>query len=317
MRPIFFEFELPVLGLVTFPAYMTMLMLGFLVAVFAARRQAERDGLPGQTIVDLGILMLVLGIAGARLLAVLTDGKLVDFVHLCTEPTLVEAVDSRVPYCDADLPCDFHYVCEFDTHTCHPPRDCLAALKFWQGGLTYYGGLLAAVPGGLWYARKKRLDPMQVADLAAPLVMLGLFVGRLGCFFNGCCYGARTESWLGVQFPGHSQAVHPTQLYEAFGVLGLYFLLATVIRPRKRGHGEVFGWLLVLYGTLRMAIELVRADQRGSFGPLSTSQWISIPLIIAGIWLVVRVRTNALAAQREPSRPQSGDNLSEPGDQLR
>jgi phosphatidylglycerol---prolipoprotein diacylglyceryl transferase len=300
MRPVFFEFHLPVIGEVAFTAYFTMLMIGFVVAITMARREGERMGMNGDQIVDLGLFMLVLGILGARLLAVLTDGKLMDFVHLCTDPTQVPAVDSRVYYCSVEVPCDFDYVCDVDTHTCHPPRDCLAALKFWQGGLTYYGGLLLAVPGGLWYARRKGMGTWRTADLAAPVIMLGLFFGRLGCFFNGCCYGAPTGAWVGVALPGHMQPVHPTQLYEAAGALALFLVLHVVIRPRKRGHGEVFGWLLVLYGVMRVLIELVRADERGALGPLSTSQIISIPLIAAGAYLVIRVRRSAREAREDP-----------------
>lgn len=293
MKPVFLEFHLPVIGEVTFPAYMTMLAIGFIVAISLARRHGERVGVSGERMVDLGLLMLVLGVLGARLMAVLTDGLFMVFVHLCTDPTLVPAVDSHVRYCTEAILCDFHYQCNLATNTCHPPRDCLAALKFWEGGLTYYGGLLLALPAGLWYAHNKGMGALRVADITAPLVMLGLFFGRLGCFFNGCCYGADTHAWVGVLLPGRTKPVHPTQLYEAIGVLGLFFVLHMVVRPRKRGHGEVFGWLLVLYGLMRIVIEMFRADPRGSLGPLSTSQLLSIPLIAAGIWLIVWVRRNA------------------------
>lgn len=290
MKPILLELHLPVIGELTFPAYMTLLMVGFLVAVGMARRQGERQGLDGAAIVDLGLLMLVLGLLGARLLSVLADGKLMDFVHLCTDPTLVPAVDSRVPVCSADIPCDYHYVCDQARGVCHPPRDCLAALKFWQGGLTYYGGLLLAVPGGLWFARRRGLGAWRMADITAPAIALGLLFGRLGCFLNGCCYGAATDSWVAVHFPGHAHPVHPTQLYEAAVALLLFVVLHYVVRPRARGPGEVFGWLLVLYGVMRMVLEIYRADPRGSLGPLSTSQIISIPLILAGAALIYRIR---------------------------
>lgn len=305
MKPIFLEFSLPVIGEVVFPAYLTMLTVGFLVALTLARRQGERMGMDGRHIVDLGLLMLVSSILGARILAVLTDGKLMEFVHLCTDPTQVAAVDSRVVTCGADAPCDFHYVCDLATKTCHPPRDCLAALKFWHGGLTFYGGLLVAVPLGLWYSRRKRLGAWRTADLVAPLLLLGMFFGRLGCFFNGCCYGAATGSWLGVRMPGHIAPVHPTQLYEAAGVLVLWLVLAYVITPQKRMHGEVFAWFLVLYGVMRVVIELYRADPRGALGPLSTSQIISIPLIGAGVWLIVRFGRQGVRDANQPILPWS------------
>lgn len=293
MNPVFLEFHAPLIGEVSFPAYMTMLMLGFIVAIGLARRQVERLGMNGNHMVDLGLLMLVLGVLGARLLSVLADGKFDDFVNLCTDPTKVEAVDRLVDYCQSNAQCGYHYLCDQQTHTCHPPRDCLAAVKFWWGGLTYYGGLLLALPGGLWFARRKGMGMWRTADVTAPFIALGLFFGRLGCFFNGCCYGAPTDSWVGVVLPGHPHAVHPTQLYESLGALLLFAVLQFVVQPKKRGHGEVFGWLLVLYGILRFLLELVRADARGSLGPLSTSQLISIPLIALGAYVIVRIRSRA------------------------
>ena len=299
MNPVFLEFHAPVIGQVTFPAYMTMLMIGFIVAISLARRQGERQGMNGNHIVDLGLLMLVMGVLGARILSVLADGKFIDFVHLCTDPTQVEAVDRLVETCYESAQCGYHYQCDLATNTCHPPRDCLAALKFWWGGLTYYGGLLLAVPVGMWFARRKGLGVLRTADLVAPFVALGLFFGRLGCFFNGCCFGAHTDAWTAVTLPGHPHPVHPTQLYESLGALALFFVLSFAVQPRKRGHGEVFGWLLVLYGFLRFAIELVRADARGSLGPLSTSQLISIPLIALGAYTVATVRRRAARAMGE------------------
>jgi phosphatidylglycerol:prolipoprotein diacylglycerol transferase len=301
MKPTLFAIDLPVVGLLSFPAYMTMLMVGFLVAIWVARREADRQGMAGVAMVDLGLLMLVLGIVGARILSVLVDGHFMDFVHLCTEPTLVPAVDSLVAYCSADIACDLHYVCDLATNTCHPPRDCLAALKFWQGGLTFYGGLLLAIPGGIWFVRRRRLDMGRVADIAAPCIMLGLMFGRLGCFFNGCCYGVPTASFVGVHFPGHLGPVHPTQLYEAAGASLLAVALYVTLRLRaatgRAGHGELFGWMLVGYGILRSVLEIYRADPRGGLGSLSTSQIISIPLIVIGAVVIARSRRAAREAQ--------------------
>lgn len=295
MKPILFH-----VGAVELPAYLTMIMIGFFAAIFVARRDGESAGMDGVAIVDLGILMLVLGVLGARLLAVLTDGMLQDFVHLCTDPTLVDAVDSSVRFCSQDSDCGFDYLCNLAARgpvtagtqrsMCYPPQDCLAALKFWQGGLTFYGGLLLALPGGLWFARRRGLGGLRTADVVAPSVMLGLAFGRVGCFLNGCCYGAETDGSLGVRFPGHFADRHPTQLYESLFALGLFFLLRHLVRRRCRGEGELLGWLLVLYGVFRIGIEVFRDDPRGALGPLSTSQLISIPLVAAGAWLVARAR---------------------------
>jgi len=295
MKPILFH----VLG-EPVAAYLTFLLLGFVVVTTLARRDAERLGLPGDRVVDWCLALLVLGVLGARLLSVLTDGMLMDFVHLCTDPTQVPAIDALHTSCTTHADCGYDYLCDVARSACYPPRDCLAALEFWNGGLTYYGGVLVAGPAGLYLARRWKLGALRMADLIAPLLMVGLFFGRLGCFFNGCCYGAPTSGVFGVTFPpSHTRPnvpLHPTQLYEAAAVLVIAAALRWIIRPRARGDGEVAGWLLVLYGVWRVGVETLRADPRGAFGPLSTSQLISIPLIALGAWLVWRVRTRALSS---------------------
>ncbi len=283
-----------------FPSFLTMVMVGFLVATLLSKRAAARAGLPGERIVDLAVLMLLLGVLGARLLSVTTDGKLADFVHLCTDPAQVEAPDASVRFCASDAQCGFDYLCDRGardaaaagerTTMCHPPRDCLAALKFWQGGLTFYGALLFAIPGAIWYCRRRRLDFLQVGDLAAPYLLIAQAIGRIGCFLEGCCYGAPTSGPLGVHFPGHALARHPTQLYESVIDLALAALLLGLFRPRSRGRGELFGWMLALYGAARATIELWRDDPRGGLGPLSTSQILAIPAIALGVWLIARAR---------------------------
>ncbi len=285
------SFTLPVIGVVEFPSYMTMLLLGFTLAVWLARREEERGGRNGDRIVDLAIWMLIFGVFGARMLSVLADGKLHDFVNLCRSPKLVEAIDRKVSFCTvSDNKCGYDYLCDPDTHRCYPPKDCLAAFKFWQGGLAYYGGLIAAAPVGIWYATKKKLGGLRIADLTSPFIALGLFFGRMGCFLNGCCYGKPTSLPWGVTFPqrGTPPHVHPTQLYEAIGALGIFTVLYFIVRPRKRVHGQVFAGLLVGYGVLRFLLEFLRDDARGGFLGLSTSQWLGIPLIAGGVILLAR-----------------------------
>jgi phosphatidylglycerol:prolipoprotein diacylglycerol transferase len=294
MKPILFELTLPVLGEIGFPAYMTLLTLGFVAAVWLGKRRGVALGLAGERVVDVGIVGLLAGIAGARLMSVLTDGYLMDFVRLCSQPRLVEARDRLVDICATDAHCGYDYLCDAVTNRCYPPRDCLAALKFWQGGLTFYGGVLAAVPAGMLWARRGRLGALRVADLAAPLVMLGLVFGRLGCFLNGCCWGAPTESWLGVDFGAGRERpggpLHPTQLYEAAAAMALFALLSWRWRSQPPGSGARAGWLLVLYPAVRVIIEIFRADPRGAWGPLSTSQLLSLPLVIVGVWLITHAR---------------------------
>lgn len=270
--------------------------------------RARKENLNPLHILDINLLMIVFGIVGSRLLHVFADGHFYDhYYNLCFHPDQVPAMDAIVKHCYSAKECGFGYLCDLGNHTCHPPRDCLAVFKIWQGGFAYYGGFLLAAFVAWLYTRRKKISFWKAADLFAPAGALGLFFGRIGCFLNGCCYGKITNSFWGVVFPIHSlpwkaQAtahqispqeaplpIHPTQLYEAFGCLALFFLLFFWIRPRKKQDGQVFGAFLILYGVLRTVCEFFRDDDRGAFwNMLSTSQLISIPLVIAGLFLWLR-----------------------------
>jgi phosphatidylglycerol:prolipoprotein diacylglycerol transferase len=269
---------------------MTLLVAGFALAIWLARRDEDRQGRNGDRIVDLGLLMLFCGLAGSRLLSVLADGHLADYVNLCLDPKQVPPFDTaaRLAVCSIDADCGADFLCDVARHACYPPRDCFEVFEIWHGGLAYYGGFLLAVPVGLAYARRQGLGMWRIADLVAPMIALGLAFGRIGCFFNGCCYGRVSDAPWAMRFPGHAAAVHPTQLYEAFAALAIFAVLYLVARPRKRGHGQVFAGLLVLYGVARFVLEFWRDDERGALLGVSTSQWMSVPLVLFGIVLFLR-----------------------------
>jgi phosphatidylglycerol:prolipoprotein diacylglycerol transferase len=318
MRPILYDFgfEIPLLGPLDFPSYFTMLTLSFLVGIAMTWREAPKLGMDRERVLDLNLWIVVWALIGARVLHVFADGHFSDYVNLCRNPALVPATDAKVALCTASQQCGWDYWCDLATHTCHPPRDCLAAAKLWRGGLAYYGGFVFAAVFGLWYGRKHRLGMGRVADLTAPWVAFGLALTRVGCFLNGCCYGKRTDVPWGARFPLHSVVhefqekahlvgptdpslpVHPTQLYLAALNLLTFAVLYFVIRPRKRFHGAVFAWLLILKGVFRSIVEIWRDDERGVFfgGVLSTSQLISIPLVALGIWILLRGRRGAADA---------------------
>jgi len=153
------------------------------------------------------------------------------------------------------------------------------AFMVWKGGLSYHGGLIAAALAGIVYLRSHRLRVAEGFDLLIPSVALGHAVGRIGCFLNGCCFGAVTRLPWGVVFPEGSTAhsfqlceaglltpgtawslpVHPTQLYESLAELGIFVALVLYL-PRKKFQGEIFWLYIFLYGTARFLLEYVRAD---------------------------------------------------------
>lgn len=316
VRPILFSFHLPLVGEVSFPAYFTLLTVGFGVAMWMTWRESKRIKLDPDLIIDTNLWMVVWGIIGARVLHIIADGHFHEYVDLCKSPEKVKAVDALVSYCTRSAECGFDYLCDVGRHVCYPPRDCLAALKVWRGGLAYYGGFVFAVAFALWFVWRHRMPRGRVADLSAPGISFGLFFGRLGCFWNGCCYGKLAPPAWGVVFPRGSDAwqkqladgaigpgqaalpVHATQLYEAAACLVISLILYFVVRPSKRRNGEVFAWLLILYAVARSLVEIFRDDDRGVFfgGRVSTSQLISLPLLAAGVALLIYLRRAPPAA---------------------
>jgi len=172
-------------------------------------------------------------------------------------------------------------------------RNPMQIFKIWEGGLVFYGGLLLAIGVSLWYMRWHRLPIWKVADLISPLIALGLFFGRVGCFFAGCCYGKETSLPWGVIFK-HPDSLaplniplHPTQLYDGANGLAIFFFLSWM-EKRKTFDGQIFWLLLFLYTITRFFIETLRGDPRGFlFGNLlSTSQGIGIPLAIFSLFML-------------------------------
>jgi phosphatidylglycerol---prolipoprotein diacylglyceryl transferase len=188
-----------------------------------------------------------------------------------------------------------------------------------RGGLVAYGGMIGGFLASWYHCRKRGIPLLRWADVAAPSVVLGTAITRIGCFLFGCDYGARSNLPWAVRFPGPnplaptgspawqhhvndfglsraaewSYPVHPTQIYETLVGLSLFVLLM-VIRRYRRFSGQVFlGWVLG-YGILRPLIEIVRDDEdRGLFTvplthiQLSTSQIIGISSVVLGLFLLV------------------------------
>lgn len=212
-------------GIFPLPSYFTLLMVGFMLAIFIAWKRSPRYGVDPDDLLDLSLYMLIAGLVGARLLHVVADGYFMDYVHLCTDPYQVEVPSFIHVPCQVDADCvtaNAGALCHPEAHTCRPERDCLAALKFWQGGLAFYGGFVLAVAIGLRFIWKRRISFARMADLCAPSIAFGLIWGRTGCVLAGCCFGTVTQLPVGLSFPGDARA--PT---AAGGCPAEYDLLTT------------------------------------------------------------------------------------------
>jgi phosphatidylglycerol:prolipoprotein diacylglycerol transferase len=320
MQPTLFSFD-TALGKIAFPAYFSMLTLGFACALLLTWREAKRLEISTDKMIDLNLYMVIFSIIGARLLHVFADGHFMEYVNICIAPETIRAIGAPVAQCTTDAQCGPDFLCNTAAGHCHPLQSCFRWAMAWEGGLSYYGGFIAASSFAFYYIRKHKMPFGRVFDLAGYCVPLGLFWGRMGCFLNGCCFGKVHEGPLGVVFPAggatwrhqheiglladktaQTLPVHPTQLYMCLFNLAIFFIVYIYIRPRKRFDGQVWWWMALLYAISRFAVEYLRDDDRGVYlgGLISTSQIIAIPFIILSIYMLhtlsKRARGRRLAA---------------------
>lgn len=171
----------------------------------------------------------------------------------------------------------------------HHPLDIL---KLNEGGMSFHGGLVGAIVGGLIGSKMLGLNPLTIADLAAIGAPSGLFFGRIANFINGELWGKPTDFPWGVVFQPGGVARHPSQLYEAV-LEGLVILLVLYVLSRRmppRPQGTFIGLFMCLYGVFRFLVEYVRVPdaQLGYlFGFITMGQCLSLPLIVLGIIMLI------------------------------
>ena len=186
------------------------------------------------------------------------------------------------------------------------PRELLTLAR--SGGV-FYGGLILAVVVALWYTRRSGLPLWTTCDVFAPGIALGHVVGRLGCFFAGCCYGRPTTVAWAITFTDPFAAsnvgtplnvpLHPTQLYEAGAELLILIVVLVTERRRRPFAGRTFWLYMLLYAVSRFIIEFYRGDKRGTVFMFSTSQFI--PVLLAPLAVVMLIYLSRLEAP-EPKR---------------
>ena len=252
--------------------YGVMLLVAAAAGIWLSIARGRRMGFDADTILALGMEIFLAGIVGARLF----------------------------------------YVIEYHDTFFPPGRPLgpglLDAINIPAGGLVVCGSLPAAGLAAWWFAKRRGLPLLRLADCIAPGMLVGLALGRIGCFLNGCCYGGPCDLPWAVSFPPESPPwldqvqrgllptpaadqpasapevwslpVHPAQLYAAIDAT-LLAGLAVAFTPFARRQGEVFALVLTLHPISRILLEQIRIDEPPALGtPLSISQLISVGLLM-------------------------------------
>jgi phosphatidylglycerol:prolipoprotein diacylglycerol transferase len=259
MYPVLFR-----IGPFALHTYGLFVAMAFLSAIALALRQARREGVDADKILDLCFYVLVAAIVGSRVLYVLVNW-----------PTFMD--------------------------------DPFEIVRIWHGGLVFYGGFIGALITALWYIKRKGLPLLKTVDILAPSMAFGHFVGRIGCFFSGCCYGKTCDLPWAVVFT-HAESLapkgvplHPVQLYSSLNSLFI-FLVLVGLRRIKRFEGQIFWTYVLLYGVTRSILEHFRGDDRGTFleGMLSTSQLIGLSMAVVAIVMIIILRRRNRVKTSDP-----------------
>ena len=283
MNPILFE--VPWFGrTIPYHSYGFFLAVAFLVGMSYAVREGKKQGIRGDDTVSAAFMSIVMSLIGSRLL------------HLLM-------VEREAFFADPGI-----------------------FLQFSKGGYAFYGGFLLAIPSLMVFCHFKKIGFLQLADNFVPGMALGLAFGRTGCLLAGCCHGRPVgeplPGWLAsaiplnwpaffsLTFPIEAQGLGslpdqmlvPTQPLSGLYSITIFLFLALWLAPRKRYHGQIFVWFCIVYAACRSTIELFRGDERGLyFGEaLSTSQIVSVPVVVIGVGLLLWVRNRIQSGKLEP-----------------
>jgi phosphatidylglycerol---prolipoprotein diacylglyceryl transferase len=243
-------------------SYGFMLAISFLFGIWFASWRAKKEDLHSEVISDVGFWVILASILGARL---------------------------------------YYVVLHFEEF-----RNDLAAIvnpfhggSLGIGGLVMYGGFIGALMAAVTYFRLKKEPFLPYADVSAASLGFGIFLTRIGCFLNGCCYGAATSSSCGVTFPlsspagmyaheAHAHALFPSQLIESGGGL-LMAIIIILVGMKKTFPGLRFFLVGIMYSMLRFGVDFTRFyTAQEKIGPLSHNQIVCIAFFVLFSGLILK-----------------------------
>lgn len=225
-------------GIIKFPTFFLVVSLIMGLTFYLTTIRSRKLQLDEKSSLDLSLVLILGGLFGARL---------------------------------------FHIAFENLDHYLNEP---IKVFFFWEGGFVFYGGLIFGfLAGVIFLALKKKLSYLKMyLRLYTPILSISYVLGRIGCFFQGCCYGKFCD------WPWSIDSRHPTQIYSSIWELGILFFIINyevknVVRIQKNPERLFFIWLL-LHSIGRSLIEIVRDDFRGNWPLVSLSTWVSFVLLL-------------------------------------
>lgn len=240
-------------GSITIYSYGFFVATAFLLGLAIAAWQARIKGLDYSLVPDLGFYLILGAIVGSRLLYILIHPQ-----YFWENPLYI--------------------------------------VQFWKGGLVFLGGAIVSTLVALFYLHYKNQSFWSWADAFSPGIAAGQAVGRIGCLMAGCCYGKICSLPWAVTFTDPNTLapagipLHPTQFYHSLAGI-ITFSLLLYFRKKLKYSGQLFALFLVLYGIFRFAIEFFRGDDRGFIWLMSTTQFLSLGVILLGIVISVWKRS--------------------------
>jgi phosphatidylglycerol:prolipoprotein diacylglycerol transferase len=264
-------------------SYAAGTVVGYVAGVLIGFYYGVKDGRSLRDLVDIALVVVLSALLGSKLFHTLFEAR----GHVLADGSVAEGVVDLLK----DDP--WHWA------------------RLFEAGYVFYGGVVGAIALTYLYTVRRGVpDKGSIGDYGVPGLLFGTFVGRIGCFLGGCCFGHPTDMPWGVRFPvGHeseSVPIHPVQLYDAaFGLLGL--VLFFVLFAKRRFGGELFCGYIVTYAAFRFGTEMLRADSdRGVWldGRLSTSQLVALATLPVTLFFWRRaLRLVRAGMMRKPSDP--------------
>jgi phosphatidylglycerol:prolipoprotein diacylglycerol transferase len=256
MHPILFtipDFHLFGMHLGPLPifSYGAMLALAFIAAIGLTSRQALRAGINIEHVLDCAFYIIVCSILMARIGYIISH---LGEYRADTSGTMIWNM-----------------------------------LKIHEGGLSFHGGVAGGALAVIYFCWRRKIPVFLFGDAVMPGLALGLAMGRVGCFLNGCCYGRPWDGPWAMAVPSLHDGIHrhPTQIYDLVFNVAIALLLISPLARLKRKNGDLFAFWLILSGITRFILEIFRyGETTVSFtASLTVAQWVGAAMAAGGLFL--------------------------------